>query len=95
MSESGRCYIEDCIFYLFPTNKSDCNLRISDPLWPYTKNTEHLETLIAQGRLLHQTKQEIIWMTPNRWKTQSDFIKHKIVPEIQCTKISLLLSVLS
>ena len=35
------------MFGLFPAKKIDCNLRIPDPLWPYTKNTEHLEHLTA------------------------------------------------
>ena len=45
LSGIGRCYIEDCMFCLFATSKSDCNVRIPYPLWPYTKNTEHLEPL--------------------------------------------------
>ena len=41
----SRYYIKECMFCLFPTNKSDCNLRIPDSLWPYTKNTGHPEPL--------------------------------------------------
>ena len=45
LSEIGRYYIEDCMFGLFPTNKSDYRLRIPELLWPFTNNTELLELL--------------------------------------------------
>ena len=85
----------DCMFCLFPTNKSDCNSRISNPLWPYTKNTEHLGTFSCLRRLvtpnktcfhINQYSVRIQNQKPNGWKTQSNFVKHKIVPEIWTDK---------
>ena len=71
------------MFGLFPTNKSDCNLRIPDPLWPYKKNTKHPELLTALGGLLHLTRDMISYHSyqsesktkPSGCKTQSDFVK--------------------
>ena len=103
LSGIDRCYIEDCMYCLFPTNKSECNLRISDPLWPYAKNIEHPELLTASGRLLHQTRDNFVSLNThsefktkrNGSKTRSNFVRRKIVPEVYMYKISLFVSMLN
>ena len=86
------------MFCLFPTNKSDCNLRITDPLWLYIKNTEHLEPLLVTPNkrcfCITQNSVRIQKPKPNGWKTQSDFVKRKMVLEIymyknKCVKLRM------